>query len=77
MCHRDAQFSKMPDLPEPVLDLPSCQKIVKSGGLPSTVCGHAVTEQKFNGAPYIIQRAGEAVYSEAGKAQTKSRLHTT
>lgn len=26
---------------------------------------------KYNGAPYIIQRAGEAVYSEAGKAQVK------
>lgn len=24
---------------------------------------------KFNGAPYIVQRAGEAVYSEEGKAQ--------
>ena len=23
---------------------------------------------KFNGAPYIVQRAGEAVYSDAGKA---------
>ena len=29
---------------------------------------------KFNGAPYIIQRAGEAVYSEAGKAQTKQQV---
>ena len=29
---------------------------------------------KFNGAPYIIQRAGEAVYSEAGKAQTKEQV---
>ena len=29
---------------------------------------------KFNGAPYIIQRAGEAVYSEAGKAQTKHQV---
>lgn len=29
---------------------------------------------KFNGAPYIIQRAGEAVYSEAGKAQTKAQV---
>lgn len=29
---------------------------------------------KFNGAPYIIQRAGEAVYSEAGKAQTKRQV---
>lgn len=26
---------------------------------------------KYNGAPYIIQRAGEAVYSEAGKAEVK------
>ncbi|MCC8141258.1 MAG: LL-diaminopimelate aminotransferase [Lachnospiraceae bacterium] len=26
---------------------------------------------KFNGAPYIVQRAGEAVYSDAGKAQIK------
>ena len=28
---------------------------------------------KFNGAPYIVQRAGEAVYSEAGKAQLKDQ----
>ena len=27
---------------------------------------------KYNGAPYIIQRAGEAVYSEAGKKETKA-----
>lgn len=29
---------------------------------------------KYNGAPYIIQRAGEAVYSEAGKAQLKEQI---
>jgi LL-diaminopimelate aminotransferase len=29
---------------------------------------------KFNGAPYIVQAAGEAVYSEAGKAQTKAQI---
>ncbi len=29
---------------------------------------------KFNGAPYIIQRAGEAVYSEEGKAQTAEQI---
>lgn len=29
---------------------------------------------KYNGAPYIIQRAGEAVYSEAGKAQLKQQV---
>ena len=28
-------------------------------------------DTKYNGAPYIIQRAGEAVYSEAGKRETK------
>jgi len=29
---------------------------------------------KFNGAPYIIQRAGEAVYSEEGKKQTREQI---
>jgi len=29
---------------------------------------------KYNGAPYIVQRAGEAVYSEAGKAQVKAQV---
>ncbi len=29
---------------------------------------------KYNGAPYIIQRAGEAVYSEAGKVQLKQQV---
>ena len=29
---------------------------------------------KYNGAPYIVQRAGEAVYSETGKAQLKAQV---
>lgn len=29
---------------------------------------------KYNGAPYIVQRAGEAVYSEAGKEQLKKQV---
>ena len=29
---------------------------------------------KYNGAPYVIQRAGEAVYSEAGKKQLKAQV---
>lgn len=29
---------------------------------------------KYNGAPYIVQRAGEAVYSEAGRKQLKEQL---
>ena len=32
---------------------------------------------KFNGEPYIIQRAGEAVYSDTGKAQTKEQIKNT
>ena len=29
---------------------------------------------KYNGAPYIVQRAGEAVYSEEGKEQLKKQI---
>ena len=29
---------------------------------------------KFNGAPYIVQKAGEAVYSQVGKAQLKEQV---
>lgn len=29
---------------------------------------------KYNGAPYIVQRAGEAVYSKEGKAQLKEQI---
>ncbi len=29
---------------------------------------------KYNGAPYIVQRAGEAVYSEAGRTQVKEQI---
>ena len=29
---------------------------------------------KFNGAPYIVQRAGEAVYSERGQRETRAQI---
>ena len=29
---------------------------------------------KFNGAPYIVQRAGEAVYGERGRAETREQI---
>ena len=29
---------------------------------------------KFNGAPYIVQASGDAVYSDEGKAQTKAQI---
>ena len=31
---------------------------------------------KYNGAPYIIQRAGEAIYSEAGREQLAKQVQT-
>ena len=30
---------------------------------------------KYNGAPYIVQRAGEAIYSDAGKAQVREMVN--
>ena len=30
---------------------------------------------KYNGAPYIIQRAGQAVYTEEGQTQVKEQIH--
>ena len=30
---------------------------------------------KFNGAPYIVQRAGEAVYSEQGQRETREQIN--
>lgn len=30
---------------------------------------------KYNGAPYIVQRAGEAVYSEVGKSQLEEQIN--
>ena len=42
------------------------------------VCLHSLWARrhgtKYNGAPYIIQRAGEAVYSEEGKKQLKEQV---
>ena len=29
---------------------------------------------KYNGAPYIVQRAGEAVYSKTGREQLKKQV---
>ena len=29
---------------------------------------------KYNGAPYIVQRAGEAIYTEAGRAQIRDQI---
>ena len=61
----------------------------KNAGFTGTRLGYAVVPKalkaedgtslnalwaKFNGAPYIIQRAGEAVYSEEGKKQTAEQI---
>lgn len=43
------------------------------------VCLHELWSRrqgtKYNGAPYIVQRAGEAVYSPEGKAQLRSQIN--
>ena len=45
---------------------------------PEGVCLHDLWARrhgtKYNGAPYIIQRAGEAVYSDEGKAQIRDQI---
>ena len=67
-------FLKMQDLRESDLALPLCQSDLKR----QDVSLHGMWARrhgtKFNGAPYIIQRAGEAVYSEEGKAQLKEQV---
>ena len=49
-------------------------KDLKSGG----VTLHSLWDRRhgtrYNGAPYIVQRAGEAVYSAEGKAQLKAQV---
>lgn len=44
------------------------------GGHPLAKLWLTRQENKFNGVSYIIQRAGEAVYTEAGQAQTKAQV---
>ena len=65
----------MQDSQEQDLDFTVVPKDLKSGD----VCLHSLWARrhgtKYNGAPYIIQRAGEAVlFSEAGKAQLKEQV---
>lgn len=49
-------------------------KALKCGGISLNVMWARRHGTKYNGAPYIIQRAGEAVYSEDGKAQLKAQI---
>ena len=49
-------------------------KELKCGGISLNQMWARRHGTKFNGAPYIVQRAGEAVYSEAGKAQLKEQV---
>lgn len=49
-------------------------KDLKSGGVTLHSLWARRHGTKFNGAPYIVQRAGEAVYSEAGKKQTAEQI---
>lgn len=49
-------------------------KDLKSGGVMLHSLWARRHGTKFNGAPYIVQRAGEAVYSQEGQAQTKEQI---
>lgn len=49
-------------------------KELKCGGVSLNALWARRHGTKFNGAPYIIQRAGEAVYSEEGKKQTAEQV---
>ena len=59
-------------LPVCVLDSPLSRKTSGNVTLHSLWARRHGT--KYNGAPYIIQRAGEAVYSPEGKAQLKEQV---
>lgn len=49
-------------------------KALKCGGVSLHAMWARRHGTKFNGAPYIVQRAGEAVYSDAGMAQLKEQV---
>lgn len=49
-------------------------KELKCGGVSLNALWARRHGTKYNGAPYIIQRAGEAVYSEAGKQELKKQV---
>ena len=65
---------RMPALPECVWALPLIPKDLKSGDVSLHALWARRHGTKYNGAPYIVQRAGEAVYSAAGKAQLKEQV---
>ena len=64
-------FQRTQDLPESRLGFTVVPKELKCGDVSFNAMWARRHGTKFNGAPYIVQRAGEAVYSEAGKAQLK------
>ncbi|MBO6108586.1 MAG: LL-diaminopimelate aminotransferase [Eubacterium sp.] len=49
-------------------------KALVSGGVALNSLWGRRQGTKFNGAPYIVQRAGEAVYSDEGRAETKEQI---
>lgn len=54
------------------------KRVKRADGTTEEVELHALWSRrhgtKFNGAPYIVQRAGEAVYSEAGQRETAEQV---
>ena len=64
----------MPDLPACVLGFTVVPKDLIREGVALHDLWARRHGTKFNGAPYIVQRAGEAVYSPEGKAQLKEQV---
>ena len=64
----------MPDLQEYVFGATIIPKDLKCGDVMLHSLWARRHGTKYNGAPYIVQKAGAAVYTEAGKAQIKEQI---
>ena len=73
-CAIEMRFSKNAGFTGMRLGFTVIPKDIKSGNVTLHSLWARRHGTKYNGAPYIIQRAGEAVYSPEGKAQLKEQV---
>ena len=67
-------YKKVPDLRVVRLGFTVIPKELKCGDVTTAFTVGETSWYKVQWAPYIVQRAGEAVYSEVGKAQLKEQV---
>ena len=72
MCHRDEKFFKECRIYGNTSWIYRYTKSFKVGDVTLNSLWARRHGTKFNGAPYIIQSAGEAVYSDEGKSSDPS-----